>query len=112
MKSTRETYRQQFSASYIRLKDWYTPERFSYIWQKAKFDYWVEGSKSPARDFVWDIGVSRRTISRWLNGVAPSQMALMRLDLALRALWGDEWMHEIDEIMEEDNDDTRDRESG
>jgi len=103
--------REQFSVQYLRLRNWYTTGRFLLIWRKAKFTYWVRGSKSPLRDFVWDVGVSRRTVSRWLIGARPSRMALIRLEGTCRALWGEDWMEQIDETMEDDDDDTRNRES-
>jgi len=104
--------REQFSMQYLRVKQWYTPERFRFIWRKAKFTYWVNGSKSPLRNFVWDVGVSRRTVSRWLNGARPSRMALIRLEGTCRALWGEDWMEDIDDMIKEDRHDyPRNRES-
>jgi len=103
--------REQFSVEYLRLKDWYTPKRFQFIWRNARFSYWINGSKSPLRDFVWDIGVSRRTVSRWLNGARPSRMAFIRLQSTLSSLWGENWMQKINEQMEVAHDNTRNRES-
>jgi len=107
--TTATDYRPQFSVQYLRLKTWYTPERFQYIWDAARMEYCARGSESPAREFVWDIGVSRRSVSRWLNGARPSRMAMMRLERTLRSVWGDDWMHVVEHDMEDTDDDARDR---
>lgn len=96
--------RPQFSVEYHRFKEWYTPERFRVMWEEAKKLYRELGYSSPALSVVWDIGISRRTVSRWLNGTRPSPMALFRLEWRMRVLLGDDWRDRIDGIAGEKED--------
>jgi len=97
-------HREQFSAEYLAFSKWYTPERFRHIWRKARFHYWDRGYQSPVREFIWDVGVSHRTVSRWLRGAFPSRMALIRLQTLLQTMWGEDWMQQIDEEINEERD--------
>ena len=100
---TEAEYRPTLSAEMYHLRRWYTPRRLEIAWTLAKGIRQREGETAPAASLIWDIGVSSRSMYRWIHGRAtPSTLSLHRLDLIFSDVIGEQWRESVRNIEQLD----------